>query len=319
MLKQGLLLAVLVAASIALGSTGTFIVLNALEQQPSVTLTQPSLKEPSTNPSTSRISTINKSLQNSDLRIAFGSTLDELSEPETIVQGGGVPSLALRDDGTLIAAFQWFPEDNEESFDQIATITSTDSGRTWSEPAPIVIQGYPTNNQRPFDPTIINAGNGTLRMYFSSSPGKTTRAIHSAISTDGITFTYEGENLGQAGIEYYDSAIAQFNETWHMLTPWAPDLGAYHATSTDGITFEAQEHISDDQLLNWTGNMTIVDESLYFFGTGTLATNFSPWYRTTTDMMTWSEPEIIDFDKGGDPATIHLPNEGWIVVSVVPR
>lgn len=316
MLKPGMSLAVIAAACLATGAMAMFAVLQFMNNDAQTASNSTNATVPVNN--IARTNRNNNGPWASNLYLTSGTSLDALSEAQLFVESAGVPSIAQTDDGSLIAAFQWFPEDNQEAFDKIATSTSQDGGLTWSDPVSITVENYPEVNQRPFDPTIVNAGDGTLRLYFSSSPGKTTRSIHSATSTDGIAFVYEGENLSESGTELYDSAVINLNETWHMITPWAPDLGAYHGTSSDGLLFTMQEKITDEASLNWTGNLTVVDDLAYFFGTGISSNGFQPWYRTTSDMMSWSEPIELDIDRGSDPAALYVPDQGWIIIYVAP-
>lgn len=253
---------------------------------------------------------------NNDLRIVTGVTLDALSEPTTFVERAGVPSLIQRMDGSLLAAFQWFPEDDEKAFDNIAVSKSFDDGATWSDPVSIKIFNYPEANQRPFDPTLVEIGDGHhVRLYFTSSPLGDTTTIHSAISDDGIEYEYEGEVFAMDGVNAYDAAAVVYDDVWHLATPIAPDGGMYYATSSDGLTFTQQNDITNGQPLNWTGNFTTVDSTAYFFGT--LSADIDGiWFTDSNDMKTWSKASPLGIRLGADPAAIHIPSQGWVIIYV---
>src|SRR5258706_16207105 len=99
---------------------------------------------------------------------------------------------------TLVCVFQWFRAPmNSASWDRVAVKFSYDKGVTWTEPTPIIVDGLPTNYQRPFDPTLAVVSADSLRIYFSSSETLPIGGLndlvntYSAISADGVTYTFE--------------------------------------------------------------------------------------------------------------------------------
>src|SRR5690349_5806696 len=60
-----------------------------------------------------------------------------------VFERAGVPTMTRLKDGRLIAAHQWFPEENEQDFDKVAVRFSSDNGRTWSAPKAILLTGLP--------------------------------------------------------------------------------------------------------------------------------------------------------------------------------
>lgn len=247
----------------------------------------------------------------------------------------GVVCLARTADQRLAAAFQWFPEDNLSAFDKIAVSFSTDDGATWTPPQRAVISGLPEAMTRQFDPTLLVLPDGRLRLYFTGNTGNAPvppgtpptpapgtdisgiPAIYSAISSDGVHYTYEpGTRLAIDGSPVIDCAVAIYRGLVHMIAPrpGAPG-GALHATSTDGLHFTRQPDIVAFSWQNWTGNLLASDDALTFYGTAAAGApdGGSIWTSTTTDGTAWSTPVSIRL-TGGDPAAVHLLNGGLLIV-----
>ena len=232
----------------------------------------------------------------------------------TFVEEAGVPTLAKTSDGTVYALFQWFP-DAEESFDKVATSISRDNGVTWSEPETIVFDGMPFTLQRAFDPTLVVLTDDTFRLYFTTSEkGEQNTIIASATSTDGIHFTFEGTAFSKADTRLYDCAVAYAGDHWIMTTPHAPNVGAYRAISTDGVTFTETDEIVSTMGENWLGNFMNDNDTLYFVGS---ASPEDIWYATSTDGNAWSTPISIGI-QGGDPAMVRADDGTYIVVYTSP-
>lgn len=247
-----------------------------------------------------------------DLKIAVGTDADRFGTSTTFVRQAGVVSLARRANGQLVAVFQWFPFDDPEAFDLVATSVSTDGGRSWSAPRTLTVTGLPTGYQRPFDPTITVREDGTLRLYFTCGPlpgGATTATLGfcSATSTDGLSYTVEPGYRFNPGRNAVDCAVLRWNGQWHLTAPiGAPQEGAYHAVSANGLTFTRVADIPSTATVNWTGNLVAVGSTLRFYG--------SPlWYAATTDGVTWGAPRSLGL-TGGDPAVVEAEPGRWLIV-----
>jgi len=198
----------------------------------------------------------------SGLRIAWSSDGRMFGPWRLYQDSSGVPSAVRWKGDTMVCAFQWFREPRTApTWDRVAVKFSYDAGTTWTEPTPIVIRDFPSNYQRPFDPTLAVV-DGQLRIYFSSSDGMPVGGLtslvntYSAISSDGVTYTFEpGARYDVADRPVIDPAVIRFRGFWHYCAPrGAPQEGAHHAISNDGLLFTPMPPYPSDAQHNWTGN-----------------------------------------------------------------
>ncbi|MBU3742523.1 MAG: T9SS type A sorting domain-containing protein [Candidatus Kapabacteria bacterium] len=258
----------------------------------------------------------------SPLRMAWSSDGRTFSAPTMFQDSSGVPSAVLWKGDTLVCAFQWFRAPRTApTWDRVAVKFSYDAGLTWTEPTPIVIQGMPLQYQRPFDPTLAVVGD-TLRLYFSSSDGMPSGGLsdivntYSAISTDGVTYTFEpGARYDVVDRPIIDPAVVYFRGQWHYAAPrGAPQEGAHHAVSADGLLFTPQPPYPSDGQHNWTGNYCLVDDStLRFYGSGPRL-----WYAPSSDAASW-QPYVDIGLQGGDPTVVRVRDDRWLIIYVGPR
>lgn len=249
---------------------------------------------------------------NQDLKVAVGADPDHFGTPTAFVAQAGVVSLARRTSGQLIAVFQWFPFADPAAFDLVAASYSADGGRTWSAPKTLTFTGLPAGYQRPFDPTITVREDGSLRLYFTCSPSgpNPVNGFCSATSTDGLNFTVDAGQRFYPGRSTVDCAVLRWNGQWHLTSPiGAPQEGAYHAVSDDGLSFSRVADIPSVNGVNWTGNLVAVGSTLRFYGTpGT-----GLWYAATADGTTWTAPVNLGL-QGGDPAVVEAEPGRWLLV-----
>jgi hypothetical protein len=217
-----------------------------------------------------------------------------------LVMQAGVSSL-IEYKNKLRAYFQWLPTKKslQSSFDHIAFVEL--NAGIWSEPMVIKIP-YKRREQYPFDPTVVNLEDGSIRMFFTSL-SKTGTYIGSARSTDGIDFLIErGTRLEDEKYDLRDCAVIYFKEKWHMIIPNHRGNGkGLYATSTNGLDFVKQTDISIKIRGDWLGNMTLVNNKVYFFGTGFIAStsHFKEWNLVSRHML--QDPAVL---MSGDDAYI---------------
>ncbi|MEK7674522.1 MAG: hypothetical protein AAB676_01640 [Verrucomicrobiota bacterium] len=246
----------------------------------------------------------------------------------------GVPTVARLKDGRFIAAFQHFPAGDDRNFDRVAVRFSEDEGRTWSKPEPIAVEGLESGLARPFDPTLVPLPDGRIRLYFTSnrSPDfrRSTPAIYSAISSNGISYVFEpGVRFAVEGRIVIDCAAALHNGVFHLIVPenggaedfmTRPQRGqpprsgtGYHAVSRDGLKFERVADVTLVSRDRWLGNMQSDGGRLVFFGTGP-----GPWPVTSADGVAWEREVNPVRVPGADPGAVKLRDGSWLVVVTGP-
>jgi len=256
---------------------------------------------------------------NSPLKIAW-STDGITFGPDTIFQdSSGVPCVIRWKGDTLIAAFQWFRAPNPSpTWDRVAVKFSYDNGISWTTPTPIIINGLPLNFQRPFDPTLTVIANDSIRIYYSSSDGipmglDSSVNTYSASGADGINYEFEPTpRVDVLTNKVIDPAVIRFNNSWHYASPiGAPQQGAYHFISPDGINFSQVADIPSDMIHNWTGNYMVEDSSeLRFYGTGQPL-----WYNSSPNGGAWNGFVNTNI-YGGDPSALKIGTNNYLIVFV---
>lgn len=244
-----------------------------------------------------------------------------VGRPEVFVDRAGVVTMIQDADGRLVAAFQWFPCDDAESFDKVAVMISEDEGETWSDPELVEIEGLPKTYVRPFDPTLALTPEGKIRLYFTSSADANPVIspafnIYSALSDDGINYTFEEGARFDLEVAVYDSAVAYWEGIWYLITPKNENgepAGAYYGTSEDGLNFTRQADIDNYEDTGWTGNFLVIDDALRFYGVGTQTSGMG--WTATEDGETWSVPEYFENFFGGDPAVVCLEDRCLVITT----
>lgn len=228
----------------------------------------------------------------------------EFGKPSVFVERAGVPAIVRDGRDRLIAVFQWFPFDRREAFDRVAAMISSDDGRTWDKPQPIEVKELPDGYERPYDPTIVQVDENSLRLYFTSRAGRQApQAIYSAIGRDGVHFAFEPEM--RFGVEdgerrAFDCAVARIGSTWHLYAPVPGRTGlGYHAVSEDGLKFKRVADVTVPGQRDWLGNVIQHNNGLRFYGSG----REGGWVAFSKDGATW-ELEMRGGQRGADPGVV---------------
>jgi hypothetical protein len=288
---------------------------------------------------------------NNDL-LVYRVASDGATEHLATFSRAGVPTAARMADGRLVALHQHFPEDDDANFDKVAVHFSSDEGRSWTDAVVIRVNGLPAGMRFPFDPTLVPLPDGRVRMYFTGTIGRRIDldppTIHSAVSTDAVTYTYEpGVRFGVVDRLVIDCAVALHNGVFHLF---APDNGAagrlpgpgaggvppggrqmpgnaprgrgptlepgvgYHAVSRDGLTFTREPDVRMPGGRRWLGNVVSDAGALRFFGTGGPG---GVWTATSVDGRAWQLSFPVDA-QGADPGAVRLRDGAWLVVVTQP-
>ncbi|MCB9233845.1 MAG: T9SS type A sorting domain-containing protein [Bacteroidia bacterium] len=252
------------------------------------------------------------------LQIAWSADGQTFSTPAIYQDSAGVPSVIRWKGDTLICAFQWFRQPmNSPSWDRVAVKFSYDNGQNWTVPTPIILTGFPANYQRPFDPTLTLTAQDSIRIYFSSSDGMpmgldSTVNTYSALSGDGIHYTFEpNPRVDHPSNRVIDPAVIYFNMAWHYLAPiGAPQQGAYHYISPNGVNFSQVADIPSDNTHNWTGNYVVYSPSiLRFYGSSPGAI----WYNSSPNGGMWTGFVNTNI-QGGDPSVLKVADSSFVMI-----
>jgi hypothetical protein len=245
---------------------------------------------------------------------------DGASERVAVFERSGVPSLIRLSDGRLMAAHQWFPENDAAAFDKVAVRFSGDDGLTWSAPQVIELVGLPEDQRFPFDPTLLQLPDGRIRLYFTTNRARTFEQdrpwIASALSADGLRFVVEpGARLAIAGETVIDCAVVLHRELFHLYAPIQTGRGlGYHAVSRDGLSFERVANVALPEV-RWLGAALSSGDGIRFYGTR----DPGLWSASSSDGAAWSAPTTITL-QGADPGVVELPDgSGFFLVTGPPR
>lgn len=266
--------------------------------------------------------------------LVYRSDLEGRLDQLATFERAGVPTLARLKDGRLIAAFQHFPQNDSRHFDRVAVSFSSDEGRTWTQPAPMSVEEMEPGLARPFDPTLVPLTDGRIRLYFTSNRSPDFRdsvpAIYSAISADGLRYTFEpGVRFSVEGRVAIDCAVSQHQNVFHLIVPdngTAEDMAAsqrhqepprggtgYHAVSRDGLNFERVADVTLPSPGQWLGNLQSENERLMFFGTGR-----GPWPVISVDGVRWEFDRGAGRVPGADPGAVKLLDGSWLFIVTGP-
>lgn len=254
------------------------------------------------------------------LRISYSSDGIFFGASSVFQDSSGVPSAIKWKGDTIACVFQWFRAPvNSSTWDRVAVKFSYDNGINWNEAVPIVMTGFPSSYQRPFDPTLTVLQDGTLRLYFSSSDGipmgnDSIIDTHSAVSSDGINYMFEPDaRVNESGNRVIDPAVISFHNLWHYLSPeGAPQQGAYHYISSDGLLFSKVQDIVSDSIHNWTGNYLVTDTNeLRFYGAG----GGSIWFNSSPNGGLWTGYTSTNI-FGGDPTVVKTSSTSYLMIYV---
>lgn len=177
---------------------------------------------------------------------------------EPIARYASVPDLVSLDQPlgpfpkkTLLVYFVDGTQDHGNEDLELGLVWSLDDGETWSNRAYTKMIGA-SSGTIVVDPSLVKLDDGRLRLYFfdfNSNPSRNTSKkaprIHSAVSSDGITFEYEGIVFEETGRGITDPDVVQWNGQWLMYTMSHERGGMQVAMSDDPLSFKETETVND--------------------------------------------------------------------------
>lgn len=254
---------------------------------------------------------------NRDLWVAHSGDGLSFGEGTPFVERAGVPCVIRDSAGRLVAVFQWFPFDDADAFDQVAVAFSEDAGTTWSSPARVTVTGLPDDLMRPFDPTLVQLDDGRYRLYFTSNgrTGDGRPAIYSAVSNDGVAYTFEPGARFAPAAGTVDASVVRFGDAWHLFshTMEANTGRGFHAVSSDGLAFDALPMVDAGSGRQWIGNAVVQGATLRYYGSG----RDGVWSAVSADGSAWT-PDAGWRLVGGDPSAVVLADGEVMLVYVGP-
>lgn len=186
--------------------------------------------------------------------------------------------------------------------ENVAFVTSTDNGETWSERTVIALDN---DDHIPVDPSVMQLEDGSMRLYYfdfsvmRGGPQDDTRStFYMASSTDGVNYTVEGEVYAFDGL-ITDPEVIMHNGVFHMYYARHDDpegAGIWHVTSEDGTAFSDPERID---VFGGIPGATVHEDTVHLFGCdhGGIVTS------TSTDGVNFAEldlsPPVDQFGPGG--------------------
>jgi hypothetical protein len=246
---------------------------------------------------------------------------DGSGERLAVFERAGVPNLVRLGDRRLMAAHQWFPENDPSNFDKVAVRFSEDDGASWTPARAIELVGLPEGYRTPFDPTLVPLPDGRVRLYFTTNTSRTFGPgvpwIASAVTSDGLRFEVEpGVRLAVTGVNVIDCAAALHQGVFHLYAPIPFQDGfAFHATSENGVDFVRQADVTAEGAGHWLGAVVLSGEGLRFYGTGMGGL----WTATSADGASWSAAERLTV-AGADPGVLEqIDGSRLLLVTGPPR
>lgn len=233
-----------------------------------------------------------------------------------LTNSAATPSAILKN-SDIVVYFNFFPKDQRRAYGQINWIKSSDQGRKWTKPAPIVIENTPNFTVSPFSPKAFVLPSGKIKLFFlSRQAGENTNKLYAALSDDGARFTFDPSTQMEIENESLISfTLTMLEDKMHLLayTEQGAQTGtSYHAISYDGKIFT---RLADVQIKDsfYGQNALITDgNQLKLIGTS----NKGIWSSTSGDGNSWNSPSYMNF-QAENPAVLQVGDNFRIFYTAV--
>jgi len=237
-------------------------------------------------------------LQHSVYRATSTDGLNFVKDPTLLFFPASVPGAVKDINGTI---FLYYVYPTQSGTEILKVATSTD-GANFTTPQQINLTG--SSVIKKVDPNPVLLPDGRIRLYYIDLDPLPPKDVHSAISSDGYSFTEEPE-IRFTKNNITDPDVFMVNDSlWVMLVSRGSTL--VRATSADGLTF------TEDATFNWN-NGGVCSTFLfpgdifrtYYCGQGGIKS------ATSTDGYNLAIESGVRVPPGngefiGDPTLVHL-------------
>jgi hypothetical protein len=228
-----------------------------------------------------------------DLFMGMGD-INNLSGKSFLIHGTATPSAIVRND-SVVVYFNYYPSQSRQSFGKIFWIKSSDQGKKWSTPAPIVINGLPSLSSNPISPQVVVLPSGKVKLYFlAKATGTSHNSLYAALSNDGVNFTYDPTTSFVVENESLSAfTVAILGERMHMVAfteQGAAKQTAYNAISYDTKVFTRLADLIIEDSFYGQSHLVAQGGELYLIG----SSNRGLWKSSSRDGNTWSDPNYYD-------------------------
>lgn len=235
---------------------------------------------------------------------------------KTLLTQASVPMAVLNDDGSVRTYYV-----DASHAPEGMNCADLSADRASATVLDCSVSGLP-DGMRMLDPAAVRLPDGGYRLYFymapTNQPVNTTDAhsVSSAISVDGVHFTYEGIAFSYGGL--VDPDIFWDGTQWNMYVFSITDQATVVATSPDGLSFTYQGPLG----IGAYGTSTPVrlDDGtfrLYVFDQKSALSAFESF--TSPDAKTWTKEAGTRLEAPAgmqitDAQAVHLKDGSWLMV-----
>jgi predicted GH43/DUF377 family glycosyl hydrolase len=202
-----------------------------------------------------------------------------------------------------------------ESTPQYSIMHATSwDGYTWEKHGSVLTPGFSgtgSDSDRVYSPCVIDEGS-QYRMYYTGVSG-ITRITLMAVSTDGISWSYDGLaiNVGGSGetvVSGYASVLEDVADykAWYSGVAGGGNYQIFHATSPDAVTWTKQGLVLPNGPPGAPDDFSIVKNAVLKNSTGryrmwysAVGTDWSVLYAESPDGVDWTDRRGIVLGVGG--------------------
>jgi hypothetical protein len=263
-----------------------------------------------------------------------GLKFEESAEP--IIHFAAAPTMARLPGGPLLLVFEHYPRTDRRSFGRLGFSVSADSGKTWSDPQPLEIEGLGSSASSLRSPALATRPDGSLQLFFicrnrgnrrsvlcadvdagrtaTSGPARASSQPAGArdkVEPSGSRFSVKLPDrvvLAEKAVLVDDLAVTYIGQECHLFGTLS-DIGGqrYHGTSADGRRFHRLDNLMVGDV-GTGGTVVTLPNGLRFYG----SSREGMVSAISTDAKKWSREPGLRLSGGEDPAVIALADGSWL-------